>query len=126
MDSTHPKYEPGKILLWSSCFFLTAEFAPTVKHLVELLVKAGLDVGISPEEICCGDPARKCGGEDTFQELALQNLEWMKAQGVKTVVSDCPHCLQTLAEGYQRCDFRMKKGGVTKKGWPPPFLTQKK
>lgn len=32
---------------------------------------------------------------------------------------------QTLAEGYQRCDFRMKKGGVTQKGWPPPFLTQK-
>ena len=33
---------------------------------------------------------------------------------------------ETLAEGYQRCDFRMKKGGVTKKGWPPPFLAKKK
>ena len=32
---------------------------------------------------------------------------------------------KTLAEGNQRCDFRMKKGGVTQKGWPPPFLIKK-
>ena len=32
---------------------------------------------------------------------------------------------ETLAEGYSRCNSRMKKGGVTKKGWPPPFLTKK-
>jgi hypothetical protein len=31
---------------------------------------------------------------------------------------------ETLAEGYSRCNFRSKKGGVTKKGWPPPFLTK--
>jgi len=32
---------------------------------------------------------------------------------------------ETLAEGYSRCNGRSKKGGVTKKGWPPPFLTKK-
>ena len=30
----------------------------------------------------------------------------------------------TLAEGYEKCDFRYKKGGETKKGWPPPFLKE--
>jgi hypothetical protein len=29
---------------------------------------------------------------------------------------------KTLAEGYKLCDFRFKKGGETKKGWPPPFI----
>ncbi len=29
---------------------------------------------------------------------------------------------ETLAEGYSRCNPRTKKGIVTKKGWPPPFL----
>jgi hypothetical protein len=29
---------------------------------------------------------------------------------------------KTLSEGDERCDFRWKKGGGTKKGWPPPFL----
>lgn len=33
--------------------------------------------------------------------------------------------METLAEGYQRCAFRMKKGGVTTKGWPPPFFARK-
>ncbi|HEY31875.1 MAG TPA: L-2-amino-thiazoline-4-carboxylic acid hydrolase [Dehalococcoidia bacterium] len=32
---------------------------------------------------------------------------------------------KTLAEGDERCDFRWKKGGETKKGWPPPFLKRK-
>ena len=32
---------------------------------------------------------------------------------------------ETLAEGYSRCNPRTKKGWVTKKGWPPPFLIKK-
>jgi hypothetical protein len=28
----------------------------------------------------------------------------------------------TLAEGYEKCDFRFKKGGKTEHKWPPPFL----
>jgi len=28
----------------------------------------------------------------------------------------------TLAEGYDKCNFRFKKGGKTEKGWPPPFI----
>ena len=28
----------------------------------------------------------------------------------------------TLGEGYDRCDFRFKRGGETRRGWPPPFL----
>jgi hypothetical protein len=30
----------------------------------------------------------------------------------------------TLAEGHEKCDFRFRKGGETKKGWPPPFLEE--
>lgn len=32
---------------------------------------------------------------------------------------------ETLAEGYPRCNSRTKKGGVTEKGWPPPFIQKK-
>jgi len=28
----------------------------------------------------------------------------------------------TLAEGYERCDFRFKEGGKAELEWPPPFL----
>jgi hypothetical protein len=30
----------------------------------------------------------------------------------------------TLAEGYDKCDFRFKQGGKTKRDWPPPFLEE--
>jgi Fe-S oxidoreductase len=99
-----PEYEKGKVLLWSSCFFLTEEFRPSTKKLVDLLAKAGVEVGISPLEICCGDPGRKCGGEDVFQEAAMENIAWMKEAGVTKIISACPHCLQTIKDGYQQVD----------------------
>ncbi|NLJ87140.1 MAG: L-2-amino-thiazoline-4-carboxylic acid hydrolase [Firmicutes bacterium] len=31
----------------------------------------------------------------------------------------------TLAEGHSKCDFRWKKNGTTRKGWPPHFVKHK-
>ena len=31
---------------------------------------------------------------------------------------------RTLAEGAERCDFRWKRGGGTRAGWPPPWLQE--
>jgi hypothetical protein len=28
----------------------------------------------------------------------------------------------TIAEGFNRCDFRFKRGGETQQGWPPSFI----
>ena len=30
--------------------------------------------------------------------------------------------VMTLAEGYEKCNFRFKRGGKTEREWPPPFL----
>ena len=30
----------------------------------------------------------------------------------------------TLAEGYDKCDFRFTQGGKTNRDWPPPFLEE--
>ena len=32
----------------------------------------------------------------------------------------------TLAEGYEKCDFRFKRGAQTEQEWPPPFLEGEK
>ena len=34
------------------------------------------------------------------------------------------HREETLSEGHAKCSFRFKQGGVTHKGWPPPFLKE--
>jgi len=31
----------------------------------------------------------------------------------------------TLAEGYDRCDFRFVRGAQTERGWPPPFARRR-
>jgi Fe-S oxidoreductase len=66
-----------------------------------LLHEAGVDFAIlGPAELCTGDPARRAGNEYVFQQLALQNIATLDDLGVKKVVTQCPHCFNTLANEY--------------------------
>jgi len=67
----------------------------------KLFHEAGIDFAIlGPQEMCTGDPARRAGNEYVFQGLALQNIETLNSLGVKKVVTQCPHCFNTLANEY--------------------------
>jgi Fe-S oxidoreductase/nitrate reductase gamma subunit len=66
-----------------------------------LLHEAGVDFAIlGPRELCTGDPARRTGNEYVFQGLALQNIETLNDLGVEKVVTQCPHCFNTLSNEY--------------------------
>lgn len=76
------------------------------KSFVELCNNAGVKVGVlGKEEKCCGEPMRKMGNEYLYQSLAMENIETIKGYGVKTIVTTCPHCFNTLAKDYQDFDF---------------------
>ncbi|HEX7167031.1 MAG TPA: heterodisulfide reductase-related iron-sulfur binding cluster, partial [Acidimicrobiales bacterium] len=63
----------------------------------KLLQRAGVDFAIlGPAENCTGDPARRSGNEYIFQMLATQNIETMNGMGVKKIITQCPHCFNTL------------------------------
>jgi Fe-S oxidoreductase/nitrate reductase gamma subunit len=67
----------------------------------KLLHEAGVDFAIlGPQELCTGDPARRTGNEYVFQGLALQNIETLNDLGVEKVVTQCPHCFNTLGNEY--------------------------
>jgi Fe-S oxidoreductase len=69
--------------------------------MAAVLAEAGLDFAIlGPSETCTGDPARRMGNEYLFQTLAEQNVETLNGAGVKTIVANCPHCFNTLANEY--------------------------
>ncbi len=69
--------------------------------LAKLLNEAGIDFAIlGPREMCNGDPARRSGNEFIWQQLALQNIETFDDLGVKKVITQCPHCFNTLANEY--------------------------
>jgi Fe-S oxidoreductase/nitrate reductase gamma subunit len=67
----------------------------------KLMQRAGIDFAIlGPSELCTGDPARRSGNEYLFQMLALQNIETLNGMGVKKIVTQCPHCFNTLKNEY--------------------------
>ena len=66
-----------------------------------LLHEAGVDFAIlGPGELCTGDPARRTGNEYVFQQLALQNIETLNDLGITKVITQCPHCFNTLQNEY--------------------------
>jgi len=52
------------------------------------------------DESCCGDQARKMGGEDTYQELRNRNIALMQNRKVNEIIVSSPHCLQIMNTDY--------------------------
>ncbi len=76
------------------------------KSFITLCQAAGVKVGIlGKEEKCCGEPMRKMGNEYLYQTMAMETVEIIKAYGVQTVVTTCPHCFNTLNKDYRDFDF---------------------
>jgi len=73
----------------------------TSRAVAKLLQRAGIDFAIlGPSELCTGDPARRSGNEYLFQMLAMQNIEALNGMGVTKIVTQCPHCFNTMQNEY--------------------------
>jgi Fe-S oxidoreductase/nitrate reductase gamma subunit len=71
------------------------------RSFVNLLNKAGINYGIlGLDETCCGETARRMGNEYLFQVFAEQNLEAMSKIKFNRIVTQCPHCFNTLKNEY--------------------------
>jgi Fe-S oxidoreductase len=71
------------------------------QSMAKLLKRAGIDVAIlGPSEMCTGDSARRSGNEYLFQMLAMPNIEMLDGMGVKKIITQCPHCFNTLKNEY--------------------------
>ncbi len=94
--------EPAEYLYWVGCSGAYDDRSQKVsKAIVTLLREAGVSFTIlGKDEKCCGDPARRIGNEYLFQSLAQENVETLNALGVKKIIAQCPHCLNTLKNEY--------------------------
>ena len=69
--------------------------------MATILKAAGVDFAVlGEEEVCTGDPARRLGNEYLFQMLAQRNIETLQQYGVKKILTQCPHCFNTLLNEY--------------------------
>jgi Fe-S oxidoreductase len=68
------------------------------RAIVRLLREAKVSFAIlGDEETCTGDAARRLGNEYLFQLQAQSLVETLNGHGVKKILVQCPHCLNTLA-----------------------------
>jgi Fe-S oxidoreductase/nitrate reductase gamma subunit len=90
------------VLLWVGCGGALVERNQSVtRAMAQLLEKAGVKYAIlGREERCTGDPARRMGNEFVFQNMARENIATLQRYQVKTVVTACPHCFNTIRNEY--------------------------
>ena len=90
------------VLLYLGCAFAFDERNKSIaRSFVELLQKANVDFAIlGLEESCCGETARRMGHEYLFQVFAEQNLETFSSVKFNRIVTQCPHCFNTLKNEY--------------------------
>jgi Fe-S oxidoreductase/nitrate reductase gamma subunit len=100
-----PVAEPGEaveLLYWVGC---AGSFDPdgqsVARSMIAILEQLGIQYRIlGCRERCTGDPARRAGEEGLFQQCARENVATLAGHSVKTVLTHCPHCFNTLKNEY--------------------------
>lgn len=95
-------YQKGDVLFWVGC---SGAFHHRVKEISRAFIKIMSAAGVNTctmgkQELCCGDPARRMGQEELFQNLAQQNIRKFKDYGIEKIVTFCPHCFNIFKNEY--------------------------
>ncbi len=104
-------FDPVKheYLVWLGCAgAFEADYQKSMRSLFELLRANGKTFGVLSKERCTGDVAKRTGNEYMYQELAAQNIEDLRASGVKKIVTSCPHCVKTIGHDYKMMGYEVE------------------
>jgi Fe-S oxidoreductase/nitrate reductase gamma subunit len=94
--------DKAEYLFWVGCAgALVDRNIAVTRAFVKVLQAAGVDFAVlGEEESCTGDPARRAGGELTYQMLAKANIELLNGYEIRKIITTCPHCYNTFANEY--------------------------
>ncbi len=99
-------FEAGKTeyLFFVSCAgSFDARNRRTTLALARILDAGGISWGIlGKDELCCGDSLRRLGNEFIFESMVKENIKLFEERGVKKVITQCPHCYNTLKNDYRQ------------------------
>lgn len=71
------------------------------RAIVQILREANVSFAIlGEEETCNGEAARRLGNEYLYQMQAQANVDLLNGYGVKKILTQCPHCLNTIANEF--------------------------
>ncbi len=90
------------VLYWVGC---AGSYDPRNQKVSQAMVKifqtAGVDFAIlGEEESCNAEWARRAGEEYLYQIQAEENVEVLKQYKFERIVTQCPHCFNTLKNEY--------------------------
>ena len=89
------------VLLWLGAGAYELRHGRTLRALVELLRRAGIDYAVlGAEERDCGDLARRLGDEATFADLARANIATLSRYAFRRILTADPHALHVLRNEY--------------------------
>lgn len=91
-----------EVLFWVGCAGSFDDRAKKItRAFVKILNKVGIEFAVlGTEEGCTGDPAKRAGNEFAFQMQAMMNIEVLNGYEIKTIVTTCPHCFNTIKNEY--------------------------
>jgi Fe-S oxidoreductase len=100
-DATREKVE---VIFHAGCrTTLDKRLWKSAQAAVELLQKAGVDVGIMADnESCCGGRALSMGYQEAFLKQSRKNAEKFKESGATTLVTGCAECYQAFKVKYEQ------------------------
>jgi len=94
--------EKVDVLYWVGCAGSFDERnQKTSKAFVKIMQSAGIKFGIlGTEEQCTGEPARRLGNEYLYFTLAQMNVATLRRYKFERIVTQCPHCFNTIKNEY--------------------------
>ena len=77
--------------------------------IATVLNMAGISWGVlGKDEKCCGDSVRRLGNEYLFDQMARENVELFINRKVTKVITQCPHCFNTLKNDYRQYGLELE------------------
>jgi Fe-S oxidoreductase len=104
-DLPLPKWGDGgeyEYLFYVGC---AGSYDERMKKVSRAVAKVLLEGGVKfatlgKDETCNAELARRAGNEYLYQTMAKANVESWNAKGIKTIVTQCPHCFNTIKNEY--------------------------
>ena len=92
----------AEVLFWVGCAgSFDSRYRKVTQAFARLMQQANVSFAIlGVEEKCTGDAARRLGNEYLAQTLMKENVTTLNTYNVKSIVTACPHCFNTLRNEY--------------------------
>lgn len=100
--------QPGveyDILYWIGCAgAYDARNQKVVRAMVKIMQQAELKCAVMRSERCTCESARRLGNEYLYQMATMENVENLAALSFKRIMTQCPHCFNTIKNEYPQFD----------------------